>query len=33
MTPNIQLNGELSAHQQEAFLNTFSTKYERTPNA
>ena len=29
----VQLNGELSAHQQEAFLNTFSTKHERTPNA
>ena len=29
----VQLNGEMSAGQQEAFLNTFSTKHERTRNA
>lgn len=29
----VQLNGEMGVHQQEAFLNTFSTKHERKPNA
>lgn len=29
----IQLNGEMSVQQQEAFLNTFATKHERKKNA
>jgi hypothetical protein len=29
----VQLSGEMSIHQQEAFLNTFGTKHERKPNA
>ncbi len=33
MTPNIQLNGEMSVRQQEAFLNTFATKHERNSDA
>ncbi|HBQ8789197.1 TPA: hypothetical protein L9B29_005378, partial [Klebsiella quasipneumoniae] len=29
----VQLNGEMSTGQQEAFLSTFATKHERKPNA